>query len=340
MALVAAYIIHLQYYFPKKILEPIMNQDFELIKTNLNSRISKEHIGTLYAIFSGFLYGLLGYFGISIIKSDVSVYNMLFWRFLIAAVFIALLLVPHIKTLKEKPKELFKVFCFGFIFYGIGSLLYFLASLYIGTGLAMVIFFCHPAFVLLINTVFFKTKLTKAYIFCIILIIIGLCFMVDLHELKLDVLGIGLAVISSLFYAIYIVASKKYKIAPLNATFVVCLSSALSSGALALIDDSFMVPSSLYVWANIFGIAIICTAVPILFLLLALNYIQAEKVAILSVLEPICVMIFGILLLDESITYIQIVGSIIVLIAALMTIKIQSGQTYPNSQATPLNRKT
>lgn len=304
-----------------------MNEDSQLIKSNVSSRISKEHIGTLYAVFSGFLYGLLGYFGISIIKSDLSVYNMLFWRFLIATLFIALLLIPQVKTLKENPKELFKVFCFGFIFYGIGSLLYFLASLYIGTGLAMVIFFCHPAFVLLINMIFFKTKITKAYIISIILIIIGLCFMVDLHELKLDVLGIGLAIISSLFYAIYIVASKKYKIAPLNATFVVCLNSALNAGTLALIDNSFMVPNTLYVWANIFGIAIICTAVPILFLLLALNYIHAEKVAILSVLEPVCVMFFGILLLNENITPIQILGSIIVLAAALMTIKIQSTRT-------------
>ncbi len=304
-----------------------MNHDSELIKSNVNSRISNEHIGTLYAIFSGFLYGLLGYFGISIIQADISVYNMLFWRFLIATLFIGLLLIPYLKTFRETPKALFKVFCFGFMFYGIGSLLYFLASLYIGTGLAMVIFFCHPAFVLLINTLFFKTKITKSYIISIILIIIGLCFMVDLHELKLDILGIGLAIISSLFYAIYIVTSKKYKIAPLNGTFVVCLGSALSSCALALIDNSLIVPSSLYVWANIFGIAIICTAVPILFLLLALKHIHSEKVAILSVLEPICVMIFGILLLDESITYTQIIGSIIVLVAALRTIKIQSNQT-------------
>jgi drug/metabolite transporter (DMT)-like permease len=301
-----------------------MSQDSELIKMGVRPRISKEHLGTLYAVFSGFLYGLLGYFGISIIKSDVSVYNMLFWRFLVATLFIGLLLIPTFKTFKEKPKELLKVFCFGFMFYGIGSLLYFFASLYIGTGLAMVIFFCHPAFVFLINTLFFKSQITKAYIVSIVLIILGLCFMVDLHELKIDILGIGLAIISSLFYAIYIVLSKKYKIAPLNATFVVCLGSTLSAGALALIDNSFMVPSSFYVWANIFGIAIICTAVPILFLLLALKYIRSEKVAILSVLEPICVMIFGILLLDESITYTQIIGSVIVLAAALMTIKIQS----------------
>jgi len=301
-----------------------MNPNSELIKTNINSRISREHVGALYAVFSGFLYGLLGYFGISIINSDISVYNMLFWRFLVATLFIGLLLTPTIRTFKEKPKKLFQVFCLGFILYGIGSLLYFFASLYIGTGLAMVIFFCHPALVLLLNTIFFKSQITKAYIASILMIIVGLCLMVDIHELKVDVLGIGLAIISSLFYAMYILTTKKYKTAPLNTSFVVCLGSTLCTGALAWIDNSLMVPSSLYVWANIFGIAIICTAVPILFLLLALKYIHAEKAAILSVLEPISVMLFGIFLLNESITYTQILGSIVVLSAALMTIKIQS----------------
>lgn len=303
-----------------------MNTEFELSTHNKPRRLSKEHIGTLYAIFSGLLYGLLGYFGISIIREDISIYNMLFWRFLISTLFIGILLLPYIKKLKDNPKELFKVFCFGFIFYGIGSLLYFFASLYIGTGLAMVIFFCHPAIVLCINAVFFKTKITKGYLASVCFIILGLCLLVDLHEFKLDSAGIGLAILSSLFYAIYIVLSKKYKIAPLSATFVVSLGSAVSAASLSILDSSLIIPSTFNSWINIFGIAIICTAIPILFLLLALKYIQSERVAILSVLEPICVVIFGILLLGETVTYTQIIGSIIVLTAALMTIKIQSIQ--------------
>lgn len=294
------------------------------IKTSATKHLSKEHVGTLYAVFSGLLYGLLGYFGISIIKDDISIYNMLFWRFLVSTLFIGILLIPYFKNIKDNPKNLFKVFCFGFIFYGMGSLLYFVASVYIGTGLAMVIFFCHPAIVLCINAIFFKSQVPKTYFFSILLILFGLSLMIDFQELKLDILGIGLAILSSLFYAIYIVASKRYTITPLNATLVVCLGSAMSAGTLAVIDHSLILPSTFSVWLNIFGIAIICTAIPILFLLMALRYVQSEKVAILSVLEPVCVMFFGIVLLNESITYSQIIGSIIVLSAALMTIKIQS----------------
>ncbi|HGF0879602.1 TPA: EamA/RhaT family transporter, partial [Legionella pneumophila] len=45
---------------------------------------SQEQRGSFYAILSGFLYGFIGYFGISAIHGDLSASNMLFWRFLIS----------------------------------------------------------------------------------------------------------------------------------------------------------------------------------------------------------------------------------------------------------------
>jgi drug/metabolite transporter (DMT)-like permease len=57
-----------------------------------------------------------------------------------------------------------------------------------------------------------------------------------------------------------------------------------------------------------------------LLLLKALKYIDAEKAATLSVLEPVFVLIFGIILLDEKITFIQTIGTIIVLLGALMVL--------------------
>lgn len=297
-----------------------MKKNSDTLKEKQIPWLPKEHLGTLLAVCSGLLYGLLGYFGISIIQEDITVYNMLFWRFLVSTILIGILLIPWIKKWQDKPKDLFMTFFFGFIFYGIGSLIYFLSSLYIGTGLAMVIFFCHPAIVLFINYVFFKTKVTKIYYGSVALIMIGLTLLIDFHELKLDILGIGLAILSSIFYAIYIVASKRYKVSPLNSTFMVSLGSMISAGVLALIDSNLIIPHTTTAWLNIFGIGIICTAIPILLLLQALKYIPSEKVAILSVLEPICVVMAGIWLLDEKMNPLQMFGSIIVLSAALLTI--------------------
>lgn len=296
-----------------------MQSEFNLIKDKEIKWFSREYLGMLYAILSGLLYGFLGYFGMSIIRDDISVTNMLFWRFLISTLFIALLLIPKFNKLQDNPKELFKVFLYGIAFYSISSMIYFFASEYIGTGLAMVIFFCHPAIVLLINYLFYKTKITKIYYLAITLIFLGMCCLIDLHELKLDIFGIVLAILSAVLYAAYIVVSKRNTVSPLNSSFMVSLGCTVTCAVLSLMDNSLTVPKEMGVWLNILGIGILSTAVPILFLLLALKYIDSEKVAILSVLEPIFVVIFGILLLGETVSVLQLIGIITVLSAALLT---------------------
>ena len=113
--------------------------------------LSKENRGVLYAISSGLCFGLLGYFGVTLMRASFSVYTMLFWRFVVGAIVVAFFLLPHYKTVFKRPKELVKVFLYGVSFYSITAILYFIACKYISTGLAMVTFFTYPVMVILLN---------------------------------------------------------------------------------------------------------------------------------------------------------------------------------------------
>src|SRR5690242_6338930 len=103
---------------------------------------SFETKGVIYAVLSGILYGLLGYFGISIMNEDFSVSNMSFWRFFISSLVIAIIAVPSMITkFNYKMRDILLMLSVGAAFYYAGSAVYFIASQSIGTGLAMVIFF-------------------------------------------------------------------------------------------------------------------------------------------------------------------------------------------------------
>jgi len=282
--------------------------------------LSNYKIGALYAIMSGFCYSLLGYFGITIIQAGSSVYNMLFWRFLVSALFSLILLIPKYPIILQSPRISLKVLLSGMVFYGSSSIVFFLSSLYIGTGLAMVIFFIYPAIVMIINITFYHAKFSKIYFLAFLIILIGLVLLVDIQDCRLDILGVVLGVATAMFYACYMVASEKISIHPILSTVMVSIGSATISFIASLVDSSFHVPSGLDNWFNIIGIGLLCTAIPILLLLKALQYIDAEKAATLSVLEPVFVLIFGIILLDEKVTFVQIMGTIIVLSGALMVL--------------------
>jgi drug/metabolite transporter (DMT)-like permease len=283
--------------------------------------ISKEQRGSLYAITSGFLYGFVGYFGVSVVQSSISVTNMLFWRFFISSIVIGVVTFWQIKQTKSSRKDIFIAFGNGAIFYGLSTMLYFFACPFIGSGLSMVIFFTYPAMVMLLNYFFYEQKIPSLYYYAIVIIIAGMSLFIDTNKMKFDLIGIALSTLSALLYAAYIISSKKIATLPPNlSTLMVCLGCMVTCLIFSLVNHSFVIPTTLPVWLNLLGISILSTTVPILLFLYSLNYISSEKASILSVLEPIFVLIFGVTLLGEPMQRAYLFGVIIVLTGALITL--------------------
>lgn len=284
--------------------------------------MTNEHKGLLCAILSGLMYGLMGYFGMSLIKEGLSVSNMLFWRFLIAVVLLAIIIVVTIKRVaKPKSRDVIKVFLFGAAFYSISSITYFISSEYIGSGLAMVICYsAYPAMIIFLNWLLFRNKAPKAYYFVLICILVGIALLSDPGQFKMDIFGNFMGILSALFYAFYIVFSKKNALPPLLSSFVVTLGCTATCLAFAIITNTFVIPTSTEVWIHLVCIGIICTALPILLLLEALKHINSDTASLLAVLEPVFVVIFGIVLLDESMTFLQFLGSLILIAGGVVTI--------------------
>jgi len=285
-----------------------------------------ERRGTWCAIISGLLYGLLGYFGVSLMNSGFSAFNAAFWRFFTSTLFLTLVILAKGNKKAGTLRQWLLVFANGGIFYGAPGILFFLASQYIATGQAMVIFFIFPAFVMLLNRIFLKQPIKVHYLLSFLLILLGLIMLVDINEMRFNLIGMCLCSLSALSYAIYIFVSKnELKSMPaLPSSLLVSLGCMCTTGAVALIDGSFVLPNEFDQWFNVLGLGIICSALPILLLFEALEHISSDKASLLSVLEPVFVVIFGVILLGEVLTIASLFGIILVLIGAMMvTIKIK-----------------
>ena len=281
--------------------------------------LTKQHKGELYAISSGICYGLVGYFGMTLIQSGLSLSNMLFWRFLISALIVfIIILIKHKLVLQPYLDNLKMLFC-GIFFHGTSTVAYFISSKYLGTGMAMVILFTYPAFVILVNLIFYKTLLNHIYYLAFFILIGGIMCLVDIHKLTFDLIGICVGILSAFFYACYILVSKKHTNSPVISTFMVSVGSMLTALIASGIDSSLYVPEKINIWINLLGMAFICTTLPILFLLRGLEYISSEKASMLSILEPVFVVIFGVCLLHEKINDLQLVGIMAILFGALLT---------------------
>ena len=223
------------------------------------------------------------------------------------------------KNIFQPIVENLKIIFYGIAFYGTSSITYFIGSSYIGTGLTMVVFFIYPAIVMLFNWILYQKRINKTYYLAFSMIIIGIFLLAELHELRLDFLGIGFGILSAIFYACYVVVSKKSNVSPLTSTLMVLIGCSIICLIVAYFEASFVIPARGN-WLAIIFIAIICTALPILLLLKGLQYISSEKAAIVSVLEPVFVLLTGIILLGETVSIMQIFGTAILLSGAVITL--------------------
>lgn len=291
--------------------------------------MNQEYRGAIYAITSGFLYGFLGYFGLSAMDSSLTASTMLFWRFLISSIIILMVSLPTIKYTADSYKKIFSAYLMGAVFYGLSTWFYFLSSQYIGSGLAMVIFFTYPVLIMLLNYFFFSQPIPHVYYVAILVILVGITLMVDVDALSLNLCGIVFGIVSAFFYACYIIGSKKNKLSPSLSTLMVCLGCMTTSLLISLLSHSLAVPSSGVVWYHLFGVAVVATVLPILLLLHSLKYISSEKASLLSVLEPVFVVILGMVLLGEELRFWNAVGITLILAGALITLfshKMNLGQ--------------
>ncbi|MGV2431902.1 MAG UNVERIFIED_CONTAM: DMT family transporter [Rickettsiaceae bacterium] len=220
--------------------------------------LTRNSKGFIFCILSGILYGPIGYFGMSVMNANISASNMLLWRYLISAIFVLVILLIQKNSFKWNRRASLETFISGLIFYGSCSYFYFISSIYIGSGLAMVIFFVYPVFVMIYNIIFNNSKPAIIYYISIITILFGLCLLVDFSDAKSNIIGIGLALISAAGYAGYILASKHriHALPPLESTIIVSIGAAIASLGIAYFDSSLVIPVSFEVWQNLVGIGI------------------------------------------------------------------------------------
>lgn len=281
--------------------------------------------GFLFTVLSALLYGSIGFFGSSLRQQGLSVLDLCLWRFAASAVLLLPFMsffIVKIGSTASAIKNACMVFALGAIFYSTSTYFYFAASQSLGTGLAMIIFFTYPIYVVMIES-FQKKAIPSAKIWIAISLIVVGCVLISCNKsVHFDQLGLCLGLISAFAYSMYVASSKHVaqSMHPIFATFLVCLGNAAAFFIASIFfqNKSDFIPSYASIsWVYILLFAIFGTVLPVLLLLKGMKLISSSEAAIISVLEPVVVLAIGYLMLNEPLTAIQIFGSILILCSAL-----------------------
>ena len=282
--------------------------------------------GYVLGIISAISYGLLPIFILPIKHAHFSLDITLFYRFLFSALMIGGYLLYSKESFLISKKELFIFTVLG-ICYALSSEFLFLGYDYLTAGIASTVLFIYPVIVALIMFFFYKEKLTRLSIFSLFLAFAGVIILcLKGNSMEINYLGLGIVMLSSIFYALYIVVVNKSKIQASGfklSFYSMLFTSGFFMAKAILGNESFIIPS-VNIFVNFLIFAFLTTVISSLCLVYAIKYIGSTPAAILGALEPVVAVLISVLLFHEKFTFNLFLGIILILIGVILNVISES----------------
>lgn len=282
----------------------------------------KKHIPEILLIISMLVFGTIAVFVKNIKLSsgiDLSSQELALYRAVLASVLIALFLtITKQKFEFSKIKKEVPLLLISGIAMGINWILLFQAYKYTTVSVATLSYYFAPVIVTIACPILFKEKLTKKQIICFIFSTVGLALITgigDLSQGKNHLIGILYGLGAACFYATVIIMNKYIKnVAGVQRTFLQFLAAIIILLPYVLLTSKINIMSLTKVsWINLLIVGLVHTGITYCLYFTALKDLPGQKAAILSYIDPLVAVLMSVFVLSEEITFVQIIGGILIL---------------------------
>ena len=269
-------------------------------------------------------YGTNPLFSLNLYAAGMDVESVLFYRFAFAALVLAAAMLLTRHTLAVSRRQLMALVPAGVVFAMSSQTLY-QSFLYMDAGVACSILFIYPILVAVIMTLFFHERASLLTYGCIALATAGIAMLYQGDGSgALSTVGLMLVVASSLCYALYIVGvdhSVLRTVPSARMTFWVLASGAAVFFALSGFGARLHpIGADPAVVANVVGVALVPTIIPILFINIAIKDVGPTYSAIIGALEPVTALVIGASVFGEHITGRIALGALMILVAVTLIV--------------------
>ena len=229
-----------------------------------------------------------------------------------------------------------KLFSLGFLGYFLSSYLDFLGLQYISVGLERIVLYLTPTIVLVISYFILQKPISRMQWYALVVGYLGVTvvFIQDASSTGIHAwLGMLLVFGSACSYAMYMIGSGEMVRRIGSVRLVVYASSA--SAVLSLAQSTIYDPSAIFnqvapiYWLSLLN-ASLCTVIPMLLIMIAINRIGSTLVAQAGILGPVSTIFMGYLILSEPVTWTQIGGMTLVITAMWLLVR-----TDPTKKKSP-----
>ncbi len=269
-----------------------------------------SNVGVICAISSAVLMATIGVFSKFI---GLSPETITFFRLFLGACFMFVFLGVQGKlpALRQKPAPAMFInglFLAGFIFF------YIHAMNHTTMANAIMIIYLAPLVAAVYAHFFLQEKLTPLTVILLILAALGFAmileFKIDFSGNQQRIVGLGLALLAMLCYCGFMLVNRMIKSSVYHSTFYQLLFGGLAVSPIMFLSTPEI---SGMQWPLLIGVGFFPGFLAIYFAVVALRQLQASTFGTLAYFEPLAVIIFGWVIFDEQLTFLQISGCLLIL---------------------------
>lgn len=284
--------------------------------------------GIFYAIISSASFGFSPLFSIALMVAGLSHFDILTYRWGIAAFVLMIYAAIRGKTLKLNSfDEVWKIILLSAL-RAVTSITLLIGYANIASGIASTINFMYPVVVALCMMLFYGEKKSAANIISIAMSIFGVYLLAHGDGLIVEggdtTLGLVCSIISAFSFAAYYIVMKRTKADKIEVvkftTWVMLLSAVyfligglVTEGGISLVTDSRS-------WLYILGLGLWSTMVSSFTGVKAIRRIGPTLTSILGALQPLTAVILGVIFLDEHLGAKTVLGIALILVAVTIVV--------------------
>jgi drug/metabolite transporter (DMT)-like permease len=211
-------------------------------------------------------------------------------------------------------------------------------------ALALLAFYTYPAMVAAVAGILGREPLDAARVLALGLALAGMVAVVlgglsTTEPLRIDALGIGLALLAACFQAGFVLTSHRFAMvradlsigAILVGSALIASALTIATGGVAALLQPLAQPNVLLL---LIGVGLFAAALPSVLFLTGIRWVGGVRAGILMLFEPVVGVALAAVLLAESLQPLQVVGGVTILAAALIVqrgtrIRAETGVIVP-----------
>lgn len=246
--------------------------------------------------------------------------NMVFLRsFLPLPIIAGIMIALHIpfRITRKEGRDLALT---GFIGSAATTMLLYTSYNFVSVGMATTLHFAYPLLVTIAGALFFRESLRGKTVVALLLGLAGVVLFGDFSGGS-NLPGILLALLSAVTFSFKVVWLARSAVGGMNhwkTVFYLCICDCIFAGGVALFTGqlTFALTPKAWVFTTLVAVSVSVGAVPLL--KYGISIVGAPTASILSTLEPITSVIFGIILLSEGMTIQKLVGCLLIIAGVLL----------------------